>query len=260
MEAASAGGPTVCAIDVLSAQDLSRAGELIWTGRQRARFVVGSQGIEYALVSHWREQGHLLTNDRVPSLGPVDRIVVVSGSVSPTTHDQIVDAQDHGFDLIPFAATAVTSSQSVIDLEIEAATARALACLESGRSPIVATARGPEDPAVAAFRDAVASSALSPEQANHAVGDALGRVLDATLQRSRVCRGVVAGGDTSGHVMQRMDAFALTAVAQTTPGAALFRLHCDGPRDGIELALKGGQMGARDMFRQIRAGSKAADS
>ena len=40
----------------------------------------------------------------------------------------------------------------------------------------------------------------------------------------------------------------------TIPGAALCRAYGDGPHDGLEIALKGGQMGSTDYFGWIRDG------
>ncbi len=45
------------------------------------------------------------------------------------------------------------------------------------------------------------------------------------------------------------------ALAPTVPGAALFEAHDDDPAlAGLEIALKGGQMGAPDHFLRIKAG------
>jgi 3-oxoisoapionate kinase len=48
-------------------------------------------------------------------------------------------------------------------------------------------------------------------------------------------------------------------LAPTAPGAALFRAHSDDPLYAdVEIALKGGQMGAADYFGQIKRGGAAA--
>ncbi|WP_039966012.1 nucleotide-binding domain containing protein [Roseobacter sp. MED193] len=67
-------------------------------------------------------------------------------------------------------------------------------------------------------------------------------------------RAVVSGGDTSGHATRQLGIYALTALAPTIPGAALFQAHAEGPMDGLQLALKGGQMGSHDYFGWIRSG------
>ena len=74
------------------------------------------------------------------------------------------------------------------------------------------------------------------------------------LRGSGIRRAVISGGDTSGHAMRQLGLTALTALAPTIPGAALCRAHGDGPHDGLEIALKGGQMGSTDYFGWIRDG------
>jgi uncharacterized protein YgbK (DUF1537 family) len=54
--------------------------------------------------------------------------------------------------------------------------------------------------------------------------------------------------------MQALGLQALVALAPTVPGAALCRAYGTGPHDGLEIALKGGQMGSEDYFGWIRAG------
>ena len=86
------------------------------------------------------------------------------------------------------------------------------------------------------------------------IGEALGETLHRILVRSGARRAVVSGGDTSGHATRQLGIYALSALAPTIPGAALFRAHADGPMDGRELALKGGQMGSHDYFGWVRDG------
>ncbi|HBU14258.1 MAG TPA: type III effector, partial [Gemmobacter sp.] len=56
-----------------------------------------------------------------------------------------------------------------------------MAALDRGASPLIHTAAGPDDPAVAELRRAVAISGQSMDAVNHLIGSALGRVLDAIL-------------------------------------------------------------------------------
>jgi uncharacterized protein YgbK (DUF1537 family) len=50
---------------------------------------------------------------------------------------------------------------------------------------------------------------------------------------------------------------ALEALAPTIPGAALCRAYGTGEHDGLQIALKGGQMGSQDYFGWIRDGGGA---
>lgn len=91
-------------------------------------------------------------------------------------------------------------------------------------------------------------------QANQTLGAALGTVLERVLARSEVRRAVISGGDTSGFAAQQLGIYALSALARTIPGAAIFRAHADNQMDGLQLALKGGQMGSDDYFAWVRDG------
>jgi uncharacterized protein YgbK (DUF1537 family) len=51
---------------------------------------------------------------------------------------------------------------------------------------------------------------------------------------------------------------ALTALAPMAPGSPLCRAWSEDPRvDGLEIVLKGGQVGGPDCFRLVKAGGAA---
>ena len=110
-----------------------------------------------------------------------------------------------------------------------------------------------------ALHAALAAAGLAAEEANVRIGTALGRVLDAVIRKAGLARAVISGGDTSGHASRQLGIHALTALAPTIPGAAIFRAHGEGPHDGLELALKGGQMGSPDYFGWVRDGGGPRD-
>jgi len=128
------------------------------------------------------------------------------------------------------------------------------AAAERGASPLIYSAKGPDDPAVETFRNALSTSRLNPGEANARIGDTLGRVLDGILQKTDIRRAVISGGDTSGYGMQQLNLQALVARAPTIPGASICIAHGDSPHDGLEIALKGGQMGSKDFFSWVRDG------
>jgi len=83
----------------------------------------------------------------------------------------------------------------------------------------------------------------------------LGDRLHSLLLRSGVRRVLIAGGDTSTHAVKQLGLKALTFAAPLTPGAPLCKGHAHGsPLDGLELVLKGGQIGPEDFFAQVRDG------
>ncbi|MFT3974111.1 MAG: four-carbon acid sugar kinase family protein [Amaricoccus sp.] len=247
-------GAEILTLDCLDDATLAACGRLIWEDRAANPFVVGSQGVEYALTQLWREEGAIPAAPAPGGIGSAGRMAAVSGSVSPVTAAQIDWSLANGFAGIAFDAASVVGDADLRGRAEAAAVAAALAAIGRGEDPVVFTARGPDDPAVPALREAVRRSGVPAEDANERIGDALGRILVAIIAAAGVRRAVISGGDTSGHASRRLGIHALTALAPTIPGAAIFEAHADGPHDGLQLALKGGQMGSPDYFGWVRDG------
>lgn len=257
LEALIAQGARVLSIDTVDAGTEAAAGRLIWEHRDRLGLVVGSQGVEYALVAHWRAAGLLAEAPPVPSAGAVGQIVAVSGSVSPVTKTQLDWAGAHGFALLPFEAAAVCGAAEDQQMEEVRLAVAALEAVARGQSPLIHSAAGPDDPAVARFRAALSERQISLGEANRRIGSSLGRILDLVLRGTGLRRAVISGGDTSGYGMRELGLQALEALAPTIPGAALCRAYGAGEHDGLQIALKGGQMGSQDYFGWIRDGGGA---
>lgn len=243
-------GPAIVTLDSVDDADLVPVGRIIWEHRDNRLLVVGSQGVEYALLAYWRSIGAIDVSPPPRSAGAVAQIAAVSGSVSPTTAEQIDWAETHGFGLVAFDAQKLLADPNV---EIERAVAAARSELSAGRSVLVHSARGTDDPAISSFRTAVSGSNLDLSAANAQIGAGLGRVLDRLLAETDLTRAVISGGDTSGHASMQLGVHALTALAPTVPGAALCTAHRRNA-DPLQLALKGGQMGTPDYFGWIRDG------
>lgn len=241
-------------IDCIDDVSESAAGRLIWQGREANPFVVGSQGVEYALVRYWQERGLLASPGRAGSIGRAARMVAVSGSVSPTTGEQIAWSRNNGFTCIAFDAALVCAGAETAATEIDRVVDMACQALDNGDPPLIHTAEGVDDPAVARFNQALATCDRPAAAINQAVGEALGLALQRIIDRTGATRAVISGGDTSGYATQQLGIYALSALAPTIPGAAIFRAHADGAVDGLELALKGGQMGSPDYFGWVRDG------
>ena len=255
LRAALKSGARILSIDSMESVSEEAAGRLLWENRKKLGFVVGSQGVEYALVRHWIATGMLESIPPAPSAGKVDKIVAVSGSVSPTTAEQLGHAEKNGFELLSFPATCVCGSEGDREAEITRTISKGTNSAERGASPLIYSARGPGDPDVEIFRHALATSGLNPREANARIGNALGRILDGILLKTGIRRAVISGGDTSGYGMQQLNLQALIARAPTIPGAPICKAHGDSPHDGLEIALKGGQMGSKDFFSWVRDGA-----
>ncbi len=252
-QAAFARHTGIVTLDAMTQDHMAANGALIW-GRPAPCLVAGSQGVEYALIEHWRATAQLAPARRIGGAGAVDRIIAVSGSVSSTTAAQIAWAEAHGFDVIVLEAGAVATGATT-----DAAFEAAIAALDAGRDPLICTARGPDDPAVARMRRVCSDAGIDTETANARIGAALGALLKRLLLATGLKRAVISGGDTSGHACRELELYAFSALAPTVPGAALLAAHSDTPAlAGLQLALKGGQMGSADYFGWIKRGGGAA--
>jgi uncharacterized protein YgbK (DUF1537 family) len=73
------------------------------------------------------------------------------------------------------------------------------------------------------------------------------------MSKASVARLVIAGGDTSSHAVSALDVWGLSYRAPMVPGAPLCRVHSDDARlDGLDIILKGGQMGPPGFFEDVR--------
>jgi uncharacterized protein YgbK (DUF1537 family) len=249
-----AAGAEIISIDVLDRETLIEAGRLVWEQGAHPIFGVGSQGFEAALVAYWRHAGMIPAVAPALRAKPVNRIACVSGSVSRATAAQIAHARENGF-----ATIALNTTRAVDEVDWAKETARAteaaLKQLGEGHDPLVYSVAGPDDPAVAAVKNAVAAAGVSAENVNERIGAGLGTILDRILATSGLTRAVISGGDTSGRAASRLGIDALTTLAPLAPGSPLCRAHAERTdRDGLEIALKGGQVGAPDFFSVAKNG------
>ncbi len=248
-----ADGAEIIALDVLDEASLAAAGRLIWEQRGERLFCVGSQGVEYALVAHWRAAG--LLGDAPPRrTAEHRRIAAVSGSCSPVTARQIAWACENGFAAIRLDAVAAVD-ETCWRYALDAAIEEARIVLQAGMCPLVFTADGPDDPSVQGLADAIAAASADAETVNARLGHGLGAILKALVTTADIRRVAIAGGDTSGHALAGLEITALEAEVELGPACAISRASSGDPRlDGLEVALKGGQMGPVDFFGLIERG------
>ncbi len=256
LEQALADGASIVSLDVLDRETLIEAGRLIWELGGDRVFGLGSQGFEAALVAWWQERGLLPMPRKLLPPGAATRIACVSGSVSPATAGQITHALAHGFEGIRLDV-ALAADPVAWEAELNRASMTALAAVGNGRDPLVFTATGPDDPAVAALTEVTHRAGRAPEEVNERIGSGLGFVLNTVIRQAELARAVISGGDTSGRAAARLGIDALTAIAPIDPGSPLCRAHApEGGLDGLEIALKGGQVGRPDFFVAVRQGGR----
>ncbi|HXP96207.1 MAG TPA: nucleotide-binding domain containing protein, partial [Telmatospirillum sp.] len=123
------------------------------------------------------------------------------------------------------------------------------AALALGRSVIVHTALGPTTDIGKTIDQFIG--------ARHQIGRTLGRIQRRLIAEAGLKRAVIAGGDTSSHALRELDIFALTTLLPLprTPGSPLCSAYSQEPAfDGLQIALKGGQVGKDAYFLDIRDG------
>jgi uncharacterized protein YgbK (DUF1537 family) len=236
-------------LDVADLETQSLAGKQLWrlAGNQ-GPFSCGSSGIEYALLPTWIENNLCPGTASFAPLDPVESIAVVSGSVSPTTEAQIRYAQDRGFEGIALDPLRLSGNHA--EHAINEAARAGLTVLSSGRSVILYTALGPS-------ADRGAEIDADPGT-RHRLGRGLGTILRRLVAQAGLKRAVIAGGDTSSHALGQLgiDALTVRMPLLQSPGSPLCIAHSRLTEiDGLEVAMKGGQIGLDDYFCVIRDGN-----
>lgn len=244
-------GDAAVLFDGVSETELEETGRLLWrhagqggmaaeqprTDSGRPLFCAGSSGLTYALLSAWG-RAHVIAGKPLRThAAPVETLLVMSGSCSPTTERQIRTALVNGYHGIPLDVSRLLDEGGAA--AAEAAVEEAVTHLRAGQSTVIYTALGP--------------LAAAAQPGGEALGRRAGALLRRILTETHVPRIVLAGGDTSTHAVAQLGIHALTWAASLEPGAPLCRAHAPTPDlDGLQLVLKGGQVGGEDFFERMR--------
>jgi len=221
--------------DVADNTDLDVIGALLWRESARAPLLVaGASSVVQALAPGIAPERIAQRAAGVAAArGPV---FVLAGSLSPVTAEQVRNA--HSFDTLWLDPQALVAEPR----HLTESARRITAALSEGRNVLACT---------------VAPGQAAPQTIDaRALALAGGALLAAVLDAVPLARVGVAGGDTSSHAVQALDAWGLSYLAALSPGVSLCRLHSDNAAlDGTEIALKGGQMGTPDVFERLVHGT-----
>lgn len=235
-----AAGPGAVVVDAVAQEQLVlAAGLLLGARRSQPLYALGSGGLSYGVGQLLRPGVVPMDAESASTLAPTDRVVVVSGSCSARTAEQIRWVLDRGW----------------VGVQLDVDPARGVDTSEPALHKL-------RDEVLTALTDApgvVVYSALegAPEASDNplsTLGIALGNVVKSALEDG-VRRIVVAGGDTSGQVMRAINADAAEVDTVLGVVAVVCRLRSDEPAvDGAQVLLKGGQAGSVDLFERVRRG------
>ncbi|MDE1184272.1 four-carbon acid sugar kinase family protein [Paraburkholderia sp.] len=170
--------------------------------------------------------------------GPV---FVLAGSLSPATAAQIGAAQSYTH--VELDPSRMTGAAAHAYLDEQTATIAAM--LRDGRHVLAFTRRMRSTHADNGARD-------DADAGRNALAIACAHLLKTVLGQVRLRRIGIAGGDTSSFAIHALDVWGLSYLSTLAPGVAMCRLHADrADLDGIEVMLKGGQMGGTDLFERL---------
>lgn len=223
---ASARGDDAVLFDVSRVEDLAAIGAVLWQqASRRPLLALGASSVAQALIPELPRSDGAATSRRAVA-GPA---FVLVGSLSPVTRAQAEAAPSYD-------KTDVDPARLVADARYMGALAETLiASLRAGR-PTMALTREALSDAVNGQRVATATAALA----------------DAVLGVGATRKACIAGGDTSSYFMSAVDGWALRHIGNVGPGSPVCELCSDNPAlDGLNLVLKGGQMGDRDVFERF---------
>jgi uncharacterized protein YgbK (DUF1537 family) len=227
---ATAGGQKILIVDAITDEDLRSIGAAADT----LKLITGGSGIAIGLPENFRRAGKLAAPKPAEKFAAPDgRAVILAGSCSAATRRQIaaaIAADTPALKLDPMEiATGTTTIQTVTDW---------VTGQTGSRIPLVYSSADPED-----VRKA--QQALGRDEAGAIVEHLLSGVA-IRLREAGFERFLVAGGETSGAVVNGLGVSALFIGPEIDPGVPWTRsLGDDRP---VALALKSGNFGSDDFF------------
>ncbi|MFC2037235.1 four-carbon acid sugar kinase family protein [Chloroflexota bacterium] len=224
-------------------------------------FSVGSSGIEKALGDFWTRQSMFSPRNQWEQLSECKPMLVLSGSVSPITASQIEWAVKNGFEEIEVDAQLMENEGS--ESSISEYQKGIISGLQKGKSVILHTSKGSEDPRIQKTKSLLSKKGWDEQTMRTQTARIFGKVLAQSARRALeqfpVKRLVIAGGDTSSFVARELGIEAVEMIAPLFPGAPLCRAFGSGsPVDGIEVNIKGGQVGDETYFGALQKGRRIA--
>ena len=223
-------------LDAFSEYDLSKIGAWLdaCVVEGQSLFCVGSSGIEKALGDHWNSSGAMTPTTGWSTPSPISPLLVLSGSCSPVTAAQIEWAKGHGFKEMIIDAQGICNGD---DRSFEAIT-EMLELLNDQQDLIIHT-----------------GDRVTAKLPSEIIGGHLGRLAKEAVRRTPLKRVVLSGGDTSSHASISMGIDALRMLAPLLAGAPLCEGYSkDAEVDGLEMNMKGGQVGPANYFGILRDG------
>lgn len=231
MDELRAEGVSVAIADAVSDEDLQTLGHAC----ANLALITGGSGVAQGLPENFRRQGLLRTGDAAAMPIIEGRAVVLAGSTSKATNGQVAAWLEAGCPAFRIDPLAIARGEPVV--------AQAVAFADRDEAVLIYATSSPEQ--VAAVQ-----RELGAEQAGAMIEKALGEVA-AQLQDRGWRRFVIAGGETSGAVVQALQVKGLRIGRQIDPGVPATVAF--GGTTALALTLKSGNFGSVDFFAKALA-------
>lgn len=229
--------------------DLRTSCKILWEiSRVDPLLALAAQGLAQNLGAYLAESGVAQGLQEVQTvIQPVEKLLVLSGSCALQNGRQIDTAESAGWKMVPLNPALLMDERhraetmgQIIPIVADA--------LQRRQPVIVYTARGHEGRLESG--DDVPATTLG------AVYSELAKILRAEVALERV---VFAGGDSSSYAVKVSGALALEiSVFDQEQNSHVCRLSAPGDAsvDGLEVMLKGGQIGSEDYFLRALSGTR----
>ena len=221
-------------VDAINDDDLMQIGKAL----ANVKLITGGSGIAIGLPENFRKQGALKEGiaPTWPEVG--GGAAILAGSCSIRTREQVAAWKKNrpALEVDPYA---ISKGEDVVALALAWAADKI-----SGGPVLIYSSADPAD--VSRVQDE-----LGREEAGSMVEDTLGRIAKGLVEAG-VRKMVVAGGETSGAVVNALDVKALAIGPEIDPGVpwtSANTVTTAGPTE-IALALKSGNFGDIDFFQR----------
>jgi 3-oxoisoapionate kinase len=216
----------VVILDGLDSTHLQQTGE--WLQELKSDqpvFCVGGSAVEDALGGYWNQRGVLHQVNQWPDPGVAENLLVISGSCSPVTANQMVVAAANGFSLVEINPADPEQNQAQLIAQLVQA-------LQQNKKLILHSGKH-----------------LGTPIAAETLGTALGTIANKLISQTRVDRLIVAGGDTSSYAARSLGIEAVKMIASWSAGAPLCQAYSSNKAiNGLQVNFKGGQVGNENYF------------
>jgi 3-dehydrotetronate 4-kinase len=227
-------GVRLAIADAVSDADLHVLGEAL----RDLKLITGGSGIALGLPQNFRAAGLLKYSEHAADLPKIaGKAVVLAGSASKATNAQVALWRESkpSFRVDPMA---LSRGEPVVQHAVDFAREH----LDRNETVLIYATSSPDE--VKAVQ-----KELGVEKAGHLVEDALASVA-RQLRDAGCAKFVVAGGETSGAVVQALDVQTLRIGPQIDPGVPATQSIGANGEALLALALKSGNFGTTDFFEK----------